>query len=98
LTPHLPDLPLDWSLRLETRDVVLEHHSWCVRATVPALPQPRALEPYRFKRYVSAGVTARLAPLGWERVAVCPYGKPTVGELHLYQRHAESDAPGRGRP
>lgn len=98
LAPHLPDLPLEWSLHLETRDVVLEHHSWCVKATVPSLRQPRAIEPYRFKRYSPARVTACLAPLGWERVAVCPYGNPAVGELHLYQRRTESDGLGRGHP
>lgn len=96
LVPHLPDVPLEWSLRLETGGVVPGSHAWCATSRIPILPRPREIEIYRWRRYDPRRLTACLAGLDWDLVAACSYGA-AAGELHLYRRRAMNDSL-RGEP
>jgi transcriptional regulator with XRE-family HTH domain len=86
LAPHGTDAALSWSLRLEGKQSLSGSYAWCVDAALPGESTPRTFEVYRFKRYTPTLLTQRLAALGWEQLAVHPYGSPARAELHVYCR------------
>jgi transcriptional regulator with XRE-family HTH domain len=86
LAPHIPDASLSWAVRLERKETLSGSYAWCVDAALPGESTPRTFEVYRFKRYTPALLTQRLAALGWEQLAVHPYGSPARAELQVYCR------------